>query len=880
MNDITIDFDEHNSNSLPFNYKDLLIKFGIKYYFQSGFYLKTGIQDQSEGWIFHVSVRLNDLTKLAENLIPYLIEHNLPFLIPLNADIHSMIINCELGYTNLGKVIVIFPNGTNNVSTISEDLIKISGNLRGPAVPTDIRLGNIIYAKYGSYENTESKFIINNKGTKIPDLENVPFKLYPWQTIPFKSYQQVPFLKNREILNGKYLIREVIKPDAKGFVMKALYQKNIFKYQLCIIKEGKMNMAEDEYGRTIEDRLIWQRELHKKLYGLAKIPCLLDFFKENANTYLVLEYVKGISMGQFLNNTFEGNHWDYIDLKPKLLIIDLVSKAIILVQKLHQNNIIHRDLNINNFIINKDNEVYLIDLELAYDSFSKSPLPPFEKGTFGYMSPEQQLVAIPTFEQDIYSLGAVIIKCFIQFDPSMFEQSDLIKLSDKLHSFCSDTILVDFILECLNGDFEKRPSIDQIKNNLVEFKNRTVNNSNVKKKNNLDYNKLKTVITESISSLYSTRMTNTEQIWLTSNTVADNYVGNQRLDYHIEIGLKYGVSGIFYLLSKAQLLGFNIGDESETLNKNWGFIQDYLNNNEGLIQPGFYAGKSGIAAGIYSLIKAGLITKSEKNIQLLFDCFSIIPSTINIENGMAGYGLSLLKCSGLLTANFLDQKINNCIDNIIKRQLPNGVWSIKTEHSIGDTTSMGFHDGISGIIWFLLNYNETNSNTLIQNKIIMGLDYMIKESESYKGYKVWTISSRKGDIHDFYNGGFNLLLPFIKAYSISNEIKYKNIVEQILFSYPKYITTESLSQENGLSGLGEIYLEAWQAFKNEEWLNRAEWIASLLMNTTYGNYPHCYWIQQNSEVPSAGLFNGSSGIIHFLLRIFSKNELPHYLSKS
>lgn len=865
------------SNIPTTNYENLLRRFGIKQYSQIFYYLKVGNADQSEGWIFHISVRLVDFDQLAQKLIPYLIQYNLSFMLPINSDIHAMILNCHLGYINLGKVFIIFPNKTSNLSKLADELIEISAYFKGPAIPTDVPLGNQLYTKYGSYESFEPKYIVNPNGIKIIDLETVPFKKLPWVSWPFKYPLKTILIQKGAIINGKYYVREILKPDAKGFVIKALFQKNLFTYKNCLIKEGRMGMAEDLHGREIGDRLIWQMHVHEKLQDLLPIPRVLTFFQENSNSYLVLSYISGISLGNLLYKFCGGNHWNNINQQSKVYIIDTLLKSICIIKNLHKENFIHRDLNSENFLIDKKGKVWLIDMELTYDLSIDYPNPPFEKGTEGYMSPEQELSATPTFEQDIYSIGSLMVKCFIQFDPSKFDLTNINGLKNKFSFFCNDAPLVDLIIACLEIEINKRPSLDKIIISLEEFKTRTIKNNYLGKTNRIDPQILGETISYSINTLTNNIAMSSEGIWNFPNPNNDNFVGNARYDRTINVGLENGISGVLYLMAKAKLIGFNTDLISGTITKNFTFLEEYFLNNKNEIPSGLYSGKSGIALSISSLIKANIIPNTEKNIQIMYDCFTNIPSTMEIEHGMAGYGLSLLKCYNQLDKNFTTKNANYCIDYIMNKQLPNGSWTLNSVLSKNEILP-GFNEGISGIIWFLINYINYYPDNLIINKIHLALDFLIKSSKSYKGYKTWKISSKSNEIYDFNNGGFNILRPFIRAYIMNKEERYKEIVEQILYSYPIHITTDLFSQESGIAGLGEIYIEAWQTFKNEEWLIRAEWIAQVLVNTTYGEFHNSYWRQGNSNYLNASLFKGNSGIIHFLLRIFSPNQISSYFS--
>jgi hypothetical protein len=81
------------------------------------------------------------------------------------------------------------------------------------------------------------------------------------------------------------------------------------------------------------------------------------------------------------------------------------------------------------------------------------------------------------------------------------------------------------------------------------------------------------------------------------------------------------------------------------------------------------------------------------------------------------------------------------------------------------------------------------------------------------------------------------------------------------------IRCPNLSQCHGLSGLGEIYLEAGRVLGDRQWTERAEVIAKILCRlgreTDRGSVS---WLVENADVATADLMVGSSGVIHFFLR--------------
>jgi len=126
-------------------------------------------------------------------------------------------------------------------------------------------------------------------------------------------------------------------------------------------------------------------------------------------------------------------------------------------------------------------------------------------------------------------------------------------------------------------------------------------------------------------------------------------------------------------------------------------------------------------------------------------------------------------------------------------------------------------------------------------------------------------------MHWWSEGTSGIALAFIKAYECSDnptlKQDYKHYATGALLNHPKQVVDNNLSQLQGLSGLGEIYLEAGWVFEEQEWQERAGWIAQVIMhmkkeNAQYGPY----WLVQHERQPTPDFMTGNSGVIHFLLR--------------
>jgi len=138
------------------------------------------------------------------------------------------------------------------------------------------------------------------------------------------------------------------------------------------------------------------------------------------NPALFLSYVKGENLKVF---------------SQKLSLSTILELAIQLADKLnyiHQKNIIHKDINPNNIIINNENqEVTLIDFGISSRVSQKQyhlGNPQYLEGTLRYISPEQtgRVNKVVDYRTDLYSLGIVLYELLTGHVP--FDSEDPMEL--------------------------------------------------------------------------------------------------------------------------------------------------------------------------------------------------------------------------------------------------------------------------------------------------------------------------------------------------------------------------------------------------------------------------------------------------------------------
>ncbi|HEX9511271.1 MAG TPA: lanthionine synthetase LanC family protein [Puia sp.] len=874
------------------NYAEILQSYGLSY-MPVDYYLQVGEIPWIQGWILHVSVIMSQLNVVFKAILPVLIKENVAFKIIRDKDTAKDLLDGHLEYIQLGKVLSIYPENGVKAHLLAKKMIELTTTFKGPQIPTDIHLGGCIFTRYGNGNavllpdetGKNKKFIHNFKGQLIPDPYTIPFVLPEGIRWPFPDIAEPKTPVQKRILKHIYRPISVLKPDPRGNVLQAVYLKRWLRTNTCVIKEGKRNMCSDEYGRDIRERLLWQQVLHRELENIVPLPKIIDFFEEEGDTYLVMEFIKGISLNEW-KELMSGNclGWKDQSVQQQVAVLECILTIIDIVQRLHQKGYVHRDITPVNFLVDPNGRISLIDIELAYSLKTKTPTPPFGLGTLGFMSPEQFKQEIPTVKEDIYGLCATILALLVGMFPAKFITEDIPTLKENLCFFIQDYKMARLIALGLNPDQQRRPELSIIRSTVKEYRDSLLAGTDAIRKEEvheeLDPIRLEKVIKYGIRSLVNPHISLIEGLWL-SKSVKKGTTLDYMLKEHLVLpDLHGGIGGVLYFLGKVKSLGFDIEPCMDSYRKGWDFLQVNCLNNLQNMPPGLYSGAAGIALALAVGIKAGLLKDSVATRQVLQSALEREPVGFDLAGGSAGQGVATLLCEDYLVANISRELREKCIQLLSEKQQKDGSWLMQAEgKSKRNAKILGFSHGVAGITWFLLEYIKKYPDMNIQKVAVKSLNWLEKRTDNLKKLLSPPDYQKIADGAQVEEeAASTILLTFIKAYETLKDLKYQKAVEDILFTNPPSIVHNDFSQVTGLAGLGELYLEAGRVFGNEEWLGRAGRLANLFIHTSIhcpeGN---CYWVMDQNMAPTADLIRGNSGILHFLIRYANGGKLGYRL---
>ena len=218
-------------------------------------------------------------------------------------------------------------------------------------------------------------------------------------------------LLTNHLLKQRYRVLDVVGRGGMGAVYKA--EDTHLGNRKVAIKEMSQSGLSPE--AIIDAAEAFKQEAHI-LAGLQhpNLPNIYDHFTETGRWYLVMSFIPGETLGDYLNKASGG----------KLPVEEALQIGVELCTVLHYLHsqhppIIFRDLKPFNIMRTFDGHLYLMDFGIARHFKPGQAKDTAAYGSMGYAAPEQYGKAQTTPRSDIYSLGALLHQMLSGLDPSI-----------------------------------------------------------------------------------------------------------------------------------------------------------------------------------------------------------------------------------------------------------------------------------------------------------------------------------------------------------------------------------------------------------------------------------------------------------------------------
>ncbi len=182
----------------------------------------------------------------------------------------------------------------------------------------------------------------------------------------------------------------------------------------CVVKKLKPQANDPVTLETARRLFDTEAQVLYKLGTHDRIPQLLAYFEENAEFYLVQELIEGHDLSEEL---ISGKIWSQDE------VISVLQEILTILEFVHQQNVIHRDVNPRNILRRAaDGKLILIDFG-AVKQIATQVITPHGStqctvaiGTPGYI-PGEQAHGTPKLSSDIYATGIIAIQALTGLSP-------------------------------------------------------------------------------------------------------------------------------------------------------------------------------------------------------------------------------------------------------------------------------------------------------------------------------------------------------------------------------------------------------------------------------------------------------------------------------
>lgn len=690
------------------------------------------------GWKIHISVNQKNFKKIFLKVFNFFMLNKVSFkFIAFQKDFIKTFSKAYDRFSS-GKFITIYcPNEKNFIETITS-IYKLISSYKGPFVLTDrpFRKNSCIYYRFGIFKKG-LKYIYSDDGKKkFKDNRNF-FSLPDFLSDPFQSSFNKLFLKktnkNETNLKGKkftYSIKEALHFSNFGGIYFSSYKKSNGKENLCVIKEFKKYMFDFSKLSCINQG-VKEFEILKNFSKSRIVPKVIECFFYKNNFFFSRDYIDGDNLKKikiYKTISFYEKINQHELEKFNNFFLNLYKNLNHVISSFHKKNITVNDVKLENFILDKNEKIFLIDCDNC-TKINKDQIKKNNRKNFVFNPEVQPWILDHSVNSDFIKMNLMIIDLFCQTSnyTSFDKNNSLWRISKKLDLVCLKYNFSNFFINSLKKYIEikinKKEEIisyfyniqnedvytdNQIFDNYINQIRELIFFSNL---NKFKYSKLffsdsffKKFILEKQIFLDQKDFNNLDWPIILIIIFFDFYHSKFKiLKFSNKILSSFSIKKLnkftkiekLFLYASCFLIKMKFNDDFENSKSKLNIIFDYLidnnllkNNNIFLLKNlGFYSphlvnGTVGLVFLLFLYTYKSKDFKYFNNIKKLFNIFEIsYLSKISFLNGITGYLAIYLIIIEIINkeslSEFLNDKSFEFNSNLVKEKLLNLFLSVK-----------------------------------------------------------------------------------------------------------------------------------------------------------------------------------------------------------
>ncbi|WP_433261708.1 class III lanthionine synthetase LanKC [Micromonospora vinacea] len=327
-----------------------------------------------QGWKIHVSAGLANAERVLDAVWNYCVPRGLSFKF-LRGPRTLLLRNSKYAARAAsGKFVTVYPRDDAELELACKELDELLAGEPGPYILSDLRYGaGPVHVRYGGFaarychspDGQVVPAIEDDSGTLVPDRREPVFHVPSWVTLPDFLGPHLAARSGTSTDQVPYRIERVIHFSNGG----GLYVGTDLRTDTAVVlKEARPHAGLDADGTDAVARLAREAQALRQLADLPQVPRVHDEFVLGEHRFLALEFIEGRPLNKVLVDRYplidadatDGDRAAYAQwARQTYEQVESVVAAI------HERGLVYGDLHLFNIMIRPDDQVALVDFEVA-----------------------------------------------------------------------------------------------------------------------------------------------------------------------------------------------------------------------------------------------------------------------------------------------------------------------------------------------------------------------------------------------------------------------------------------------------------------------------------------------------------------------------------
>ncbi len=850
--------------------------------------LHQDVEQRQQGWKLHISAASSSIKDVLSAALPVLLTEPTCFKVIASLEQLRRQSQGKSGLSQVGKCITIYPADDEQAVRLAHKLDQATRGLRGPAVRSDrpLHRGSLVHYRYGSfmerlaYQSNGTLFstVESPTGELIEDRRDLTYHAPAWVEDPFLAAGvSEKDAADTSLLRGQYLFVAPIHHSATGIVYDAVDLKQA---QRCVLKGAYRDAALTSNFRDARDMLRNEAHILARLSTISSIPRVYDFFADGDNEWLALEYVEGTVLNRYI-----GYHANKGETVPFATLMRWAQSLVEVLDQIHQQQIVYRDLKGINTIVTPGENLRLLDFGIAHDLTSSEPQ--FHGGTRGCSSPQQLANEPATVADDIYSLGALFYFLATGAEPyqapheALLLERPLAEINPQIpSSFCH------LVARCLAPDPRDRYStMQEVGAELQRIKDV----STVTIADNLvqepaseaeRYYRYAQELAETLCVVVQTAIEGKGPTWALLKRSPDSAITLR------DFGS--GLAGVLFVLA-AFVERLDSPHLRTTLHTGAHWLL-HAKRLAGYMPPGLLSGEAGVGV---ALARAGHLLEDSTLVAAAEERGRLVAASpyglYDIFHGTAGrvkYHLILWHSTGKAEHLQEAMRAGKTLLEQAEEDVDGMYWRVPQGHKeLSGKVYSGYGHGVAGVADALLDlYQATECSEFLTVAQRAG-DWLVERAVAVGREQQglgWPELDKGEVCGAFYcHGSSGIARFFLHAAQHQHFPQAMDLARGAAKAVADGTRWATPIRCHGLAGNIELLLDMYEVTREQEWLDTAYIFAHLLEASTEVQDGMRVWLAENPEMITPGFLSGYAGIGETLLRLGTiarpiRSQLPRF----